>query len=72
MLSMRKIGIVEREPTPENVKRVMQGLIRRFRAPEFAELRRALHSWVASAAEAWQIPEADLAGMMSFTEDEGV
>jgi hypothetical protein len=26
--------------------------------------------WVAGAAEAWQIPDADLAGMMSFTEDE--
>ena len=29
-----------------------------------------MYSWVAGAAEAWQIPEADLARMMSFTEDE--
>ena len=32
----------------------------------------AANSWVADAADAWQIPGADLAGMMSFTEDEGV
>ena len=30
----------------------------------------AADSWVADATDAWQIPEADLAGMMSFTEDE--
>ena len=66
------LGIVEREPTPENVGPVMQGLFRRFQGPEFAELHRALHSWVAGAADAWQIPEADLAGMMSFTEDENM
>ncbi len=64
------LGIMEREPTPENLRRVMRGLIRRFQGPEFAELHQALHSWVAGAAEAWQIPEADLARMMSFTEDE--
>ena len=39
-------------------------------ATEFAELHQALYSWVAGAADAWQIPEADLARMMSFTEDE--
>ena len=64
------LGIMEREPTPENLGRVMQGLKRRFRGPEFAELHQALDSWVAGAAEAWQISEADLAEMMSFTEDE--
>ena len=64
------LGIVERDPTPENLQRVKQGLIRRFRGPEFAELHQALDSWVAEAAEAWQIPEADLAEMMSSTEDE--
>ena len=64
------LGIVERDPTPENLQRVMRGLIRRFRGPEFAGLHEALYSWVAGAAEAWQISEADLAGMMSFTEDE--
>ena len=64
------LGIVERDPTPENLQRVLRGLIRRFRGPEFAELQQALYSWVAGAAEAWQIPEADLARMMSFTEDE--
>ena len=49
---------------------ILRGLIRRFRGPEFAELHQAMYSWVAGAAEAWQIPEADLARMMSFTEDE--
>ena len=39
-------------------------------SPEFAEFHQALRSWVAGAAKAWQISEADLAGMMSFTEDE--
>ena len=38
----------------------------------FAELHQAPFSRVAGAAEAWQIPEADLAGMMSFTEDEAM
>ena len=37
---------------------------------KFAEFHQALRSWVAGAAEAWQISEADLAGMMSFKEDE--
>ena len=64
------LGIVERDPTPENLQRVMRGLMRRFQAPEFAGLHQALNSWVAGAAEAWQISKADLARMMSFTEDE--
>ena len=46
------LGIMEREPTPESLERVMQGLMRRFRGPEFAELHQALDSWVAGAAEA--------------------
>ena len=41
-----------------------------FRGPEFSGLHQALYSWVAGATEPWQIPEADLAGMTSFTEDE--
>ncbi len=64
------LGIMEREPTPENLRRILRVLIRRFRGPEFVELKQALYSWVAGAAEAWQIPEADLRRMMSFTEDE--
>ena len=64
------LGIVERDPTPENLQRVMRGLTRRFGELEFAELHQALRSWVAGAAEAWQISEADLARMMSFPEDE--
>ena len=64
------LGIVERDPTPENLQRVMRGLIRRFRGPEFAGLHEALYSWVAGAAEAWQISEANLARLTSFTEDE--
>ncbi len=64
------LGIVERDPTPESLQRILGGLIRRFRGTEFAEFHQALRSWVAGAAEAWQISEADLAGMMSFKEDE--
>ena len=64
------LGMVEREPTPENLQRVLRGLRRRFRRPEFAELHQALRSWVAGAAKAWQISEADLARLTSFTEDE--
>ena len=33
-------------------------------------MRQALDSWVAGAAEAWQISKADLERMTSFTEDE--
>ena len=61
---------IQRDPTPENLQRILRGLTRRFRGPEFAEFHQALRSWVAGAAKAWQISEADLAGMMSFTEDE--
>lgn len=50
------VGGMERNPTPENLQRVLRGLFRRFQGPEFAELHPALHSWVASAAEPWQIP----------------
>ena len=64
------LGRMERNPTPENLQRVMRGLFRRFRGPEFAELHQALRSWVAGAREAWQISEADLERMMSFTEGE--
>ncbi len=64
------LGIVERYPTPENLQRILRDLRRRFRGPEFAEFHQALRSWVAGAAKAWQISEADLAGMMSITEDE--
>ena len=64
------LGMMERKPTPENLQRVFQGLFRRFRGPEFAELRQVLRSWVAGAAEAWQISEADLERMTSFTEGE--
>ena len=57
------LGIVERDPAPENLQRVLRGLIRRLRGPEFAELHQALYSWVAGVAEAWQIPAADLPRM---------
>ena len=66
------LGILERDPTPENLQRILRGLARRFRGPEFAEFHQALRSWVAGAAKAWQISEADLAGMMSITEDEEI
>ena len=33
-------------------------------------MRQALQSWVAGAAEAWEVSEANLARMMSFSEDE--
>ena len=61
---------MEREPSPENLRRVMRGLTGRFSGPGFAELRRALFSWVAGAAEAWQIPEEELARIRTATEDE--
>ena len=64
------LGRMEREPSPENLRRVMRGLRGRFRGPEFDELRRALSSWVAGAAEAWQIPEEELARIRTATEDE--
>ena len=61
---------MEREPSPENLRRVMRGLTGRFSGPGFAELRRALFSWVAGAAEAWQIPKEELARIRTGTEDE--
>ena len=64
------LGRAEGEPSPENLRRVMRGLVCRFRGPEFAELRKALSTWVAGAAEAWQIPEEELAGMQTTMEEE--
>ena len=64
------LGRMEREPSPENLRRVMRGLTARFRGPGFDELRRALFAWVAGAAEAWQIPEEELARIRTATEDE--
>ena len=64
------LGSMERKPSPENLRRVMRGLTGRFRGPGFDELRRALFSWVAGAAEAWQIPKEELARMQTATEDE--
>ena len=64
------LGRMERDPSPENLRRVMRGLTARFRGPGFDELRRALFSWVAGAAEAWQIPEEELARIRTATEDE--
>ena len=64
------LGKMEREPTPENLRRVMRGVTGRFSGPEFAELRQALFSWVAGAAEAWQIPEEELVRMQTSMEEE--
>ena len=64
------LGKMEREPSPENLQQVMRGLTARFRGPGYAELRKALYSWVAGAAEAWQIPEEELARMETLTEDD--
>ena len=64
------LGKMEREPSPENLRRVMRDLTGRFRGTGFAELRKALFSWVAGAAEAWQIPKEELAKMQTLTEDE--
>ena len=63
---------MEREPSPENLRRVMRGLTGRFSGPGFDELRRALFSWVAGAAEAWQIPKEELARIRTATEDEAM
>ena len=41
-----------------------------FPGPGFAELREALFSWVAGAAEAWQIPEDEVVRMRTSMEDE--
>ena len=64
------LGKMEWEPSPENLQRVMRSLTGRFRGTGFAELRKALFSWVAGAAEAWQIPKEELAKMQTLTEDE--
>ncbi|MDE2984922.1 MAG: Rpn family recombination-promoting nuclease/putative transposase [Gemmatimonadota bacterium] len=64
------LGRAEGEPSPENLRRVMRDLVRRFPGPEFAELRMALSTWVAGAAEAWQIPEEELARMQTTMEEE--
>ena len=64
------LGRAEGEPWPENLRRVMRDLVRRFPGPEFAELRMALSTWVAGAAEAWQIPEEELARMQTTMEEE--
>ena len=48
----------------------MRGLTGRFPGPGFAELREALFSWVAGAAEAWQIPEEEVVRMRMSMEDE--
>ena len=64
------LGRMEREPSPENLRRVMRDLTGRFRGPGFDELRRALFAWVAGAAEAWQIPQEELARIRTATEDE--
>ena len=60
---------MERDPSPENLKRVMRGLGDRFPSPEFDKLREAVDRWVAGAVEAWQIPAEELASMKSLTED---
>ena len=64
------LGRAEGKPSPENLRRVMRDLVRRFPGSEFAELRRALSTWVAGAAEAWQIPEEELARMQTTMEEE--
>ena len=61
---------MEREPSAENLRQVMRGLTGRFPGPGFAELREALFSWVAGAAEAWQIPEEEVVRMRKSMEDE--
>ncbi|MCY3676350.1 MAG: hypothetical protein OXH66_01975 [Gemmatimonadetes bacterium] len=48
----------------------MRGLTGRFPGPGFAELREALFSWVAGAAEAWQIPKEEVVRMRMSMEDE--
>ena len=64
------LGRAEGEPSPENLRRVMHDLVHRFSGSEFAELRTALSTWVAGAAEAWQIPEEELVRIQTLTEDE--
>lgn len=63
------LGRMEADPSPENLERVMRDLVTRFRGPGYRELRKALRSWVAGAAEAWQIPKGELARIQSWTEE---
>ena len=64
------LGRMERQPSPDNLRWVMWGLKGRLQGPGFDELREALSSWVAGVAEAWQIPEEELARIRTATEDE--
>ena len=66
------LGKMERKPSPENLRRVMRDLTDQFRGPGFAELRKALYSWVAGAAEAWQVPQKELARIRTSMEDGAV
>ena len=63
------LASMETDPTPENLERVMRELMTRFRGSDYHELRKVLRSWLAGAAEAWQIPEAELARIQSWTEE---
>ena len=64
------LGSMERDPSVENLLRVVSGLRDRFRGPEFDELREALSTWVAGAGEAWQIPKEELATIRTAMEDD--
>ncbi|MDE2874116.1 MAG: Rpn family recombination-promoting nuclease/putative transposase [Gemmatimonadota bacterium] len=64
------LGRAEREPSAENLRRLMRDMAGRFPAPVFAELRKALLTWVAGAAETWQISRDALARIRTLTEDE--
>ncbi|MYE16851.1 MAG: Rpn family recombination-promoting nuclease/putative transposase, partial [Gemmatimonadetes bacterium] len=64
------LGRAEGEPSPENLRKVIRDLVRRFPGSEFAELRSALSTWLAGAAEAWQIPEEEVARIQTLTEDD--
>ena len=63
------LASMETDPSPENLERVMRELAIRFRGPDYQELRKALRSWLAGAAEVWQIPEAELARIQPWTEE---
>jgi len=64
------LGKMEREPSPENIQRVMRSLAVRFPEPGFTELRKALAAWLAGAGEAWQIPKEELARLQTSMEEE--
>lgn len=66
----RHLPRAEREPSAENLRRLMRDMAGRFPAPVFAELRKALLTWVAGAAETWQISRDALARIRTLTEDE--